>query len=1245
MKNFVVLIIELCVVFLLFSNTVFANKYYFSSSIGNDSYSEVEAQNPATPWKTLGKLNSIMSILAPGDSVLFKKGDVFYGKIVVTKSGTSSQPIVFSSFGSGEEPLITGLTELFNWNSVGGGIMAANCNDCRETNNMLLFDNKLQRIGRYPNSGYLQYQSFSGTNSITSDQLPAGIDWTGAELVVRKKDWILERNKITSQQGGTLYFSTDSKYPGTNNYGFFIQRDRRTLDSLGEWYFVKESKAMWVYFGRENPADHQVKVSTIDTLVYILRQSYITFDGIAFEGGSQYTISINYSKFIKIQNSTLNYSGNRAIKCGGCEDFTLANSSISNTLNVGVDLTYSGVRTNIINNHIKNTGCIEGLGDGGMDSYMGISPAKDFSRISNNRIDSTGFVPIRFNESNTIVEENFINTFCFIKDDAGGIYTSGPHEKDQEPIIRNNIVVNGIGAPNGANGRVIVRGIYADEFSSHVSIIGNTVAKVNGGGIFLHRANNVDVENNKSFDNLYCIMYHQRKLGEFFSNTIKNNQFVAKNNDQVAVFFYMEDGSDNPSTWGTIDSNYYSRPNNEDSRIVRVAAGAEVRYFNPAGWNLYSGLDKASGPSKAVGDSMSEVRLVYNPSNVEKSYSLDGTYQSIDGNFYYGSVTLPPYQSVILVKLLEINKAPIANAGPEQIIILPQDKVTLVGSGTDEDGEVVGYEWTKSTWSIPHRIVTSNSPVTEVTGLSEGTFIIQLKVTDNKGASATSSVRIIVKAAPNKAPTANAGQNQTITLPINTVTLNGSGTDEDGTITAYEWTKVSGPNSYTIVSPASATTEVKDLTEGSYTFQLKVTDNKGATGTATVKVTVNPAPNKPPKAYAGADKTITLPTSTVSLAGSGEDEDGTIVSYKWTKVSGPSAYNIVNPNSAVTDAFGLVEGVYEFQLEVTDNKGAKGRDTMKVTVNAAPNKAPKANAGQNQTITLPTNTVTLNGIGTDEDGTITAYEWTKTAGPNSYTIVSPNYATTEVKNLTEGTYTFQLKVTDDKGATGTATVKVTVNPAPNKAPTANAGQNQTITLPINTVTLNGSGTDEDGSITAYEWTKTAGPTSYTIVSPNSATTEVRNLTEGTYTFQLKVTDDKGATGTATVKVTVNPAPNKAPTANAGQNQTITLPTSTVTLNGSGTDEDGTITAYEWTKTAGPTGYTIVSPNSATTEVRNLTEGTYTFQLKVTDNRGTTGTATVKVTVNPAPNKPPKAYAGADKTITLPTSTVSLAGSG
>jgi len=69
--------------------------------------------------------------------------------------------------------------------------------------------------------------------------------------------------------------------------------------------------------------------------------------------------------------------------------------------------------------------------------------------------------------------------------------------------------------------------------------------------------------------------------------------------------------------------------------------------------------------------------------------------------------------------------------------------------------------------------------------------------------------------------------------------------------------------------------------------------------------------------------------------------------------------------------------VYQFELTVTDNSGATGKDTMQVTVNPAPNKIPTANAGADITITLPTNSTILNGIGTDIDGTITNYQWTK----------------------------------------------------------------------------------------------------------------------------------------------------------------------------------------------------------------------------------------------------------------------------
>ena len=362
-------------------------------------------------------------------------------------------------------------------------------------------------------------------------------------------------------------------------------------------------------------------------------------------------------------------------------------------------------------------------------------------------------------------------------------------------------------------------------------------------------------------------------------------------------------------------------------------------------------------------------------------------------------------------------------------------------------------------------------------------------------------------------PTANAGIDQSIKLPSSTGTLSGSGTDPDGTISAYNWAKVSGPASGSITSANSASTAITALVQGVYKFRLRVTDNNGATGTDTIQVTV--AANISPTANAGIDQLIKLPSSTGTLSGSGTDPDGTIASYNWAKVSGPASGSITSANSASTAITALVQGVYKFRLRVTDNNGATGIDTIQVTV--AANISPKANAGIDQLIKLPSSTGTLSGSGTDPDGTIASYNWAKISGPASGSITSANSASTAITALVQGVYKFRLRVTDNNGATGIDTVQVTV--AVNISPTANAGIDQSIKLPSSTVTLTGNGTDPDGTISAYRWTKVSGPAA-TIVSPNSRITSITGLSLGTYKFQLRVTDNNGAQGRDTMQVTV-----------------------------------------------------------------------------------------------------------------------------
>ena len=186
----------------------------------------------------------------------------------------------------------------------------------------------------------------------------------------------------------------------------------------------------------------------------------------------------------------------------------------------------------------------------------------------------------------------------------------------------------------------------------------------------------------------------------------------------------------------------------------------------------------------------------------------------------------------------------------------------------------------------------------------------------------------------NAPPTANAGVDQTIALPTSSVNVTGTGNDTDGTVTAYLWTKISGPAGPVIATPTLATTAITGfVTAGTYQFELRVTDNNGAFGRDTMLVTVNPDPNIAPTANAGADQTISFPLNMVTVSGSGNDPDGTIATYLWTKISGPAGGTISNPSSAANYCLPvLLSGIYRFELRVTDNNGAIGRDTMQVTL-------------------------------------------------------------------------------------------------------------------------------------------------------------------------------------------------------------------------------------------------------------------------------------------------------------------------
>jgi len=379
----------------------------------------------------------------------------------------------------------------------------------------------------------------------------------------------------------------------------------------------------------------------------------------------------------------------------------------------------------------------------------------------------------------------------------------------------------------------------------------------------------------------------------------------------------------------------------------------------------------------------------------------------------------------------------------------------------------------------------------------------------------------------NQSPVANAGSAATITLPANSVTLSGSGSyDPDGSIAGYNWTYVSGPSQYSIASPNAVSTSISNMVAGTYTFKLTVTDNLGASSSATVTVTVKTAVVAGPiTAEAGPWQSITGATAILNSWGT-TSSNGPITSYNWQQQAGPNTATMDYGNSPTPTIRNLITGTYTFKLVVTDNVGATAWDTTSVIVNGGgttppgTTPLPVAIAGPTQTIT--STSAILNSWGSySPNGSITSYAWTQESGPNTAAMANGNSPTPTVSSLISGTYKFKLTVKDNVGATAfDYTYVIVSSPSPTPSlPVAVAGQPQTITG--TRALLNSWGSySPNGNITSYNWLQVSGPNTATMDYSIYASSTLTNLIVGTYTFKLTVTDVTGATASATTTITV-----------------------------------------------------------------------------------------------------------------------------
>jgi hypothetical protein len=191
---------------------------------------------------------------------------------------------------------------------------------------------------------------------------------------------------------------------------------------------------------------------------------------------------------------------------------------------------------------------------------------------------------------------------------------------------------------------------------------------------------------------------------------------------------------------------------------------------------------------------------------------------------------------------------------------------------------------------------------------------------------------------PPQAPWVNAGPEQEINPPNDSVNLEGAARDYDGNVTGYAWSQVDGPATATFTTPDKAATRASGLTAiGAYRFRLTVQDDSKLSFSR--DVTVNVTPRVPPTLEVAAE-IILITDTAVNLTATGADADSDDkiqpLTYKWEQVGGPSQaqLKIANRNQAVLSK--LVDGAYVFRASVTDFTGNTTTAESKVVKRPVP---------------------------------------------------------------------------------------------------------------------------------------------------------------------------------------------------------------------------------------------------------------------------------------------------------------------
>lgn len=643
---------------------------YFLSNHGDDGNNGL---SPVFAWQSIPKLNSVMNLIQPGDEILFERGSYFSGQINLKVSGNEGAAITFGAYGEGRNPIISGSILVNNWIELRNNIFAAESDTVLKN---IFFDSKQMTLARYPNSGFLSVKKSFGepTKGFFDNELnqTKGF-WNGSNVRIRTINWAFEHSPVKNFSNGSITFLNKTHYPVLPGWGYYLDNNLNLLDTAGEWYCRESGNSKSEVFfyppAGINPNTAFVEGSVYNFGVYsALNLNHINFRDLEFRNQTACGIYLAGAKSqIKIFNCTFrgqNLCGinfpNRTVDC------LISNCRFYNINGKGINSNNSD-DFRIENNIFENIGMTAGYGTTG-DAFGNTAIAVSTS-VSNyigyNYINKTGHDGINCIGMNNLIERNIINNTMMLLNDGGAVKSYGANSKNS--IWKNNFICNVPGSLEGASlehNKIEAQGIYLDAFSNNIEVSQNTITKAGASAINLYdRTNDNLFKKNICYDNKFGISFLKNK-DPISGNIIVDNIFFGISPDQYSVKVGTLSDLYMP---GRFDSNYYCNPFSSD--LFRFTILHNTADYNFSVWKKFAGNVSESHSYLLTGQEIKFQILYRNMTDDTVSVVAESgfDFHYLNQSQVYGSVTIPPWCSEILISNSGTSPVPELTAGYKKI--------------------------------------------------------------------------------------------------------------------------------------------------------------------------------------------------------------------------------------------------------------------------------------------------------------------------------------------------------------------------------------------------------------------------------------------------------------------------------------------------------------------------------------------------------------------------------------------------